>query len=174
MPDTAPAPSLIPAMLAAMPPAPPPAAPTDAATVQRVVEFFEALTPDSVARFGEFYTPDVWFKDPFNEVRGLAEVQRIFSHMYVTLHEPRFVITSRVIDGPRCFLTWDFKFRFKRFATSVEQTVRGGSHLKFAPGPDGLPRIAYHRDYWDAAEELYEKLPLVGALMRWLKRRANS
>jgi steroid delta-isomerase len=27
-----------------------------------------------------------------------------------------------------------------------------------------------HRDYWDAAEELYEKLPLVGALMRWLKR----
>ncbi len=31
-----------------------------------------------------------------------------------------------------------------------------------------------HRDYWDAAEELYEKLPGVGALMRWLKRRANS
>jgi steroid delta-isomerase len=30
-----------------------------------------------------------------------------------------------------------------------------------------------HRDYWDAAEELYEKLP-AGRLMRWLKRRANS
>jgi hypothetical protein len=24
------------------------------------------------------------------------------------------------------------------------------------------------------AEELYEKLPMVGALMRWLKKRANS
>ncbi|MCA0424309.1 MAG: nuclear transport factor 2 family protein, partial [Proteobacteria bacterium] len=35
-------------------------------------------------------------------------------------------------------------------------------------------RIAEHRDYWDAAEELYEKLPAIGALMRWLKRRANS
>ncbi len=35
-------------------------------------------------------------------------------------------------------------------------------------------RIAMHRDWWDAAEELYEKLPVVGALMRWLKRRANS
>jgi steroid delta-isomerase len=33
-----------------------------------------------------------------------------------------------------------------------------------------------HRDYWDAAEELYEKLPVLGALMRWLKqaRRANG
>jgi len=28
-----------------------------------------------------------------------------------------------------------------------------------------------HRDYWDAAEELYEHLPLVGSLLRWLKRR---
>ena len=35
-------------------------------------------------------------------------------------------------------------------------------------------RIVMHRDYWDVAEELYEKLPLIGALMRWLKRRANG
>jgi hypothetical protein len=48
--------------------------------------------------------------------------------------------------------------------------IRGGSHLKYAT--DG--RIALHRDYWDAAEELYEKLPGLGSLMRWLKRRANS
>ena len=31
-------------------------------------------------------------------------------------------------------------------------------------------RVNYHRgDYWDAAEELYEKLPLIGSLMYWLK-----
>jgi len=48
--------------------------------------------------------------------------------------------------------------------------VRGGSHLKL--NADG--QIEYHRDYWDAAEELYEKLPAVGSLMRWLKRRANQ
>jgi hypothetical protein len=34
--------------------------------------------------------------------------------------------------------------------------------------------VSVHRDYWDAAEELYEKLPLLGALMRWLKRQARS
>ena len=34
--------------------------------------------------------------------------------------------------------------------------------------------VTMHRDYWDAAEELYEKLPLLGGLMRWLKRRANT
>lgn len=44
------------------------------------------------------------------------------------------------------------------------------------PRPDELyadGRIAQHRDDWDAAEELYEKLPAIGALMRWLKRRAR-
>jgi hypothetical protein len=39
---------------------------------------------------------------------------------------------------------------------------------------DDEGRITLHRDYWDAAEELYEKLPLIGSLMRWLKKRSNS
>ena len=40
------------------------------------------------------------------------------------------------------------------------------------PDTDNAGRVAFHRDYWDAAEELYEKLPGLGGLMRWLKRRA--
>lgn len=146
---------------------------THAATdprVQRIVDFFETLQPDSVQRMGEFYSPDAYFKDPFNEVRGLADVQRIFSHMYVALHEPHFVVTNTVQQRDQCFIVWDFKFRFKRFDTVKVQTVRGCSHLQLAS--DG--RIAFHRDYWDAAEELYEKLPVIRVLMHWLKRRANT
>ena len=90
--------------------------------------------------------------------------------MYVALDNPHFVVIDRVVQGTQCFLVWDFKFRFKRFDTTTEQTVRGTSHLRFAA--DG--RISYHRDYWDAAQELYEKLPVVRVLMRWLKKRANS
>lgn len=138
--------------------------------VERIEAFFAALTPADVARMGDFYTADASFKDPFNEVRGLPEVQRIFSHMYVALDNPRFVITGRVVDGAQCFLVWEFRFAFRNFHKGVEQVVRGGSHMLLAP--DG--RIQAHRDYWDAAEELYEKLPLVGGLMRWLKKRANS
>ena len=138
--------------------------------VEKIVVFFETLTPQSVSRLGEFYTEDAFFKDPFNEVRGLKAVQRIFAHMFDALHEPRFVITARVVDGDQCFLSWDFHFRFKKFKPEACQTIRGATHIKFAA--DG--RVRFHRDYWDAAEELYEKLPVVGGLMRWLKKRANS
>jgi steroid Delta-isomerase len=138
--------------------------------VDRVVVFFESLQPSSVLHMGDFYSTRAYFKDPFNEVRGLADIQRIFNHMYASLDQPHFVVTDRVVQGDQCFLVWDFKFRFKRFDTTTLQIVRGTSHLRFAP--DG--RVSYHRDYWDAAEELYEKLPLVGGVMRWLKKRANS
>lgn len=138
--------------------------------VAEIARFFSSLQPADVQRMAEFYTPDAYFKDPFNEVRGVAEVQRIFSHMYVALDQPHFVVTGQLVDGAQCFLTWNFVFRFKRFDTTSWQTVRGGSHLLL----DAQGLIAHHRDYWDAAEELYEKLPGVGSVMRWLKRRANS
>ena len=67
------------------------------------------------------------------------------------------------------FLTWDFLFRMKRFSTE-EQCIRGATHIRFAN--DG--RVEFHRDYWDAAEELYEKLPVLGALMRGLKRMTRN
>ena len=136
----------------------------------RVVDFFEQLAPGSLDQLDTIYAPDAYFKDPFNEVRGLASIRQVFDHMYQSLERPRFVVTSCMVDGNACFLTWDFHFFFKRFDTQTLQTVRGGSHLRFNTG--GL--LEFHRDYWDAAEELYEKLPLVGALMRWLKKRARQ
>lgn len=138
--------------------------------LQAVADFFGSLSPADVDRIGVFYTSDARFKDPFNEVQGLGAIRAIFEHMFVALDEPRFVVTGGFAQGEEAFLTWDFVFRFKRFDTTTDQTVRGATHLRFAP--DG--RVALHRDYWDAAEELYEKLPVLGGLMRWLKRRANS
>ena len=35
-------------------------------------------------------------------------------------------------------------------------------------------RIFYHRDYFDAGQLLYEQVPLLGAVNRWLKRRTGS
>jgi len=136
--------------------------------VQRIVEAFERLQPADVERLGELYASNARFKDPFNEVQGVAAIQQVFRHMFTALIEPRFVIRDALCDGDQCFLSWDFLFRMRRFSGD-EQCIRGATHLRLAA--DG--RISEHRDYWDAAEELYERLPAIGTLMRWLKRRAN-
>ena len=143
--------------------------PLAAARVQALVEFFEGLKAGDVARLKDFYAADAYFKDPFNEVRGVPAIERIFLHMFQALEQPHFVVTGRVAQGLECFLVWDFRFRFRRFDTVSWQTVRGTSHVRL----NAQGQVEFHRDYWDAAEELYEKLPGVGALMRWLKRQAN-
>ncbi|MEO8155072.1 MAG: nuclear transport factor 2 family protein [Rhizobacter sp.] len=145
------------------------AAPTIDPRIARIVTLFEQLTPNDIERLGEFYAPAAYFKDPFNEVRGLPAIQHVFRHMYASLHEPRFVVRDVIVQGDQRFLSWDFVFRFKRFNGGL-QTARGGSQLQL----DAIGLITRHRDYWDAAEELYEKLPLIGSLMRWLKKRANG
>ena len=139
-------------------------------TFAEIAQFFETLTPQSVWQLKNYYSSTAQFKDPFNQVQGIQAIEQIFLHMYESLENPRFVITAQVVDGHQAFLTWDFKFRFKRFDTHTEQVVVGTTHLVL----DDQMRISLHRDYWDAAEELYEKLPWVGGLMRWLKKRANS
>jgi len=139
----------------------------------RVVAFFETIGPDDVARIRDLYSADAFFKDPFNEVQGVNAITPIFSHMFDALIQPRFVITQKVQQGEHCFVTWDFLFAMRKFEPNTTQTIRGASHLVFRL-EEGVWRVAIHRDYWDAAEELYEKLPVVGALMRWLKKRANS
>lgn len=139
----------------------------DQATVKRVVDYFQSLTPDSVADIGKFYTDDTYFRDPFNEVRGIVPVQHIFSDMFVRLHDPRFTVVETILDDKGAVLIWDFDFRIKTLKPDLPRRIHGLSHLRFAA--DG--RVSYHRDYWDAAGELYEQLPLIGSLMRWLKRR---
>ncbi len=137
--------------------------------VQRVIELFETLREADIARLDEFYQSAARFKDPFNDVVGVPAIQAVFRHMFKALDSPRFVITEAIAQGNQAMLTWDFHFRMRRFSTQP-QVIRGSTHLRFSR--DG--RISLHRDYWDAAEELYEKLPLIGALMRWLKRRATA
>jgi ketosteroid isomerase-like protein len=149
---------------------PPYTAPFTEEAVTRAIEFFEQLSPAGVASLASVYAPQAHFKDPFNDVQGVPAIEAVFAHMFEALEQPRFVVTGRVVQGTQCFLTWHFLFAFKGYQRGLTQTVRGASHLVL--GPDG--RITHHRDYWDAAEELYEKLPLLGTLMRWLQRRARG
>ena len=134
--------------------------------LQPLIDFYQQLTPEHIERMPELYSADAYFKDPFNEVRGVTAIQAIFRHMFQQLDSPRFVVTDRLTDAHGALLVWEFSFRVHRWRGKAIQTIRGASHLRF----DGDGKVNYHRDYWDAAEELYATLPLIGAIMRRLRR----
>lgn len=129
------------------------------------VAFYESLSPAALARLDAIYAVDASFRDPFNAVTGVAAIRRIFEHMYRQVDEPRFQVLARFRKDDEAMVVWSFRFRFK--GQAAEQCVEGTSRLRF----DGAGRVMLHRDYWDPAQGLYEKLPLIGMLMRWLRRR---
>jgi ketosteroid isomerase-like protein len=136
----------------------------DARTIH-VVQFFESFSREDLANLEAIYSPDASFKDPFNEVTGLAQIQAVYAHMFEALVDPRFEIKLAVTEGEHAFITWDFRFR--RQGQDRPMCLHGATYLSYAA--DG--RIDVHRDYWDTGEELYAKLPVIGAAVRWLMRR---
>ena len=141
---------------------------TPTLAVDALVAFFEDLSPETVARLPEYYANDAYFKDPFNEVRGVAPIERIFAHLFKQVSEPRFVVLERVVAENGALLVWEMHYRLPLWWGKGEmQVIRGASHLRF----DAHGKVVWHRDYWDAAEELYAQLPGVGWLMRLMKRK---
>lgn len=137
--------------------------------LRRLIDFFEHLTEQSVADMPSFYSINAYFKDPFNEVNSVEEITRIFSDMFQQVENPRFVVHTAFESENQVFMAWDFLFEMKRFKVGQVQCIKGSSHLQL--NQNGL--VQSHRDYWDTAEELYEKIPVLGGLMRWLKKQAG-
>ena len=133
---------------------------------ENVADFYASLRPVDLAGLESIYAADATFKDPFNQIQGIASIRRIFEHMFASVQTPRFVILGIVAEGDRAVLTWDFHF----MRSGAPMRIHGASMLMF----DTTGLIQQHRDYWDAAEELYEHLPVLGPLLRWIKRRLSA
>ena len=124
-------------------------------------QLFEQLSPLSLENFDDFFADDAVFRDPFNDVKGVAAIKNVFQHMYQVCEAPRFTVLSSVLSGDTAWLHWDFSFTHRQRSMQII----GASMVKFAD--DG--RVSMHIDYWDAASQLYEKLPVIGWLMAKLR-----
>jgi hypothetical protein len=142
--------------------------------LQRYVEFMTGLTPARLAELPAIVTDDMHFRDPFNDVVGRAHFGRCLEDMLHQLADLEIDVTHTAPLTPRRgadaqarhALWWRFSGRLVRFG-GRHWEVTGMAVVTLAA--DG--RVAEHLDYWDAAGGLYEELPLIGALMRWIRRR---
>ncbi len=135
--------------------------------VAQALAYLGSLTPSALVELGEVYADDVAFTDPFQSVQGLDAVRAIYAHMFEALEDPRFVVDECVRQGTVAYVHW--VFHFARAGHAMQ--IHGVSRLAWAQQADGCWRIVTHRDDWDAAHQLYEKLPVLGGILRLLKRR---
>jgi len=125
--------------------------------------YLETLTSETLKALPDYVTQGVHFKDPFNDVRGADEMGRVFRHMFDSVEGINFRVRHALSNGDTCLMAWRFEGRLK----GVPWAFDGTSVIKFAP--DG--RVSEHIDYWDAARNFYERLPVIGWLLARLRKR---
>lgn len=136
--------------------------------------FLEQLRPETLAGFDGLLADDVHFRDPFNDVTGAERVKRIFSTMLDDLDDLSVEVDSIALaptEGCRevGFLHWRMRGSLVRMSNKPFD-VTGVSRVEI--GEDG--RVCSHIDYWDVAAGLYEMLPVLGPVLRWLRRRLGE
>lgn len=134
--------------------------------VKAYVDFYEAPSPDKIPALATTLTSDIHFIDPFNDVRGEDKVIAILNKMFADVQNPRFDILDVIWSDKICFLRWDFFCHQKMLG---DWSFRGMSELHF----DQEGKIAAHYDYWDSGLHFYAKLPVIGAIVRTIIKRAS-
>lgn len=134
--------------------------------LERFRRFYDEFSPAWIARLEELYAPGFVFADPFHAVTGdFATLRTYFTRVLTALAETRFIVEDVATGEDGAYVRWRWEWRRK--PGDDLHVVPGVTHLRFAA--DG--RITHHRDLFDAAGGFYETLPVVGAMLRAIKRR---
>ena len=139
---------------------------TPAEKLQRYIEFLEGLDHAGLKNLEAHVTEDVRFQDPFHDTIGIAALRHIFEVLFTRVSDVRFHAGDRASFENGGFFSWSLEGSLRGKPWKVE----GLTEVKF--GEDG--RVSLHIEHWDAARQLYEHFPLIGPLLRHLRRRIAS
>lgn len=115
----------------------------------------------------ELFARNVYFKDPFNEVRGLADLERVYAKLFELHPDAVLRFHLHAGSGDTGYVEWHLHYTDK--GRPIQRN--GVSKLLF----DEQGKVRVQMDYWDSGEHYFRRLPMIGVLLNWLadKRRAK-
>lgn len=135
-------------------------------TLDAFCTFYNKLDKSSTKHLPKVYTDDIRFVDPLHEIEGVEALIDYFDALYANVSECHFDIGERQRQGDLAFLTWTMYLVHPKLARGRKTIVPGCSRLHFRDD-----RVCDHRDYFDAGALLYEQIPVLGGVIRKIKKR---
>ena len=126
---------------------------------------FHRLDAHSLHLLDELYNDRVVFQDPFRRIEGLPALRHYCGALYRDTISSSVVFEEECIGQDAAMLSWTLSFRHTRLNHGALIQVPGVSHLRYRD------KVHYHRDYFDGGALLYEHVPLLGSLVKAVKRR---
>lgn len=133
------------------------------------VDTYQQLSIDNLDLLANVYHQNIVFIDPMHQLTGFDSLKCYFDKLYQQLSYCQFKIEQVIVQDNEAAIYWQMSYQHPRLNSGSLVSVQGSSHLK----GEG-DKVIYHRDYIDLGAMLYEQLPLLGRIIRWLKVRAAS
>ena len=135
--------------------------------VDQLKSYYKDLHAADLSELHRIYADNVTFKDPVHTIQGLVDLEDYFQALCSDLSDCRFEFLDELVSEGSAYIKWVMHFRHPKLGNRLI-SVRGVSHLKFSD------RIDYQEDFYDMGAMLYEQLPLLGNVTRWLRHRLAS
>lgn len=137
--------------------------------LDKFISIYQSLSVDNLAGLAQLYHEDVIFQDPLHVISGFTELADYFDNLYQHVASCTFVINQVIRDGNQAGIYWTMTYVHKHLNGGKAISVEGHSIIM-----GDKDKVVYHRDYIDLGQMLYENVPVLGAIIRWLKRRINQ
>ncbi len=137
-------------------------------TLGRFKQLFNNLCAGNMAKLAGVYSEDISFTDPFSSAHGIDELTRYLTSAYANVISCSFDFGEPVVNGEDVCIPWVMHLKHKRIRKGKNVEVDGISQLVIRKD-----RVVSHRDYFDIGQLLYENLPLMGGVIRWIRNQAG-
>ena len=132
-------------------------------------KIFNELRDNNLEILDNYYHPDAFFVDPIGSHQGIADIKKYYGNVYQGVEEVSFEFKSEIGSNNKYFFPWVMKLKTPKLNDGKMFEVIGGSEIHFK---DGL--VIYHRDYFDMGEFIYERISVIGFIVKKIKERLKT
>ena len=129
--------------------------------------FYQEANSSSVERMDRIYTQDIEFRDPLHTILGILTLKSYVKNLYASSEYVLFEYTDEQHGENSATITWNMKFSNPALAGGKMITLRGITQIRFTD------RIYYQEDFYDLGAMLYQHIPVLGAIIRFVNSRVR-
>lgn len=142
--------------------------PEEAQAIARFTDFVREWQPETIVESVQaVYAEDAYFNDTVKELNTNGAIAHYLAESLEATEIVRIEVVDVARSGVDYYYRWVMDIKFRNLNNGAWTQSEGMSQIRF--NREG--KIVLHRDFWDAAGGLFAYMPVVGSLLKWIKRR---
>ncbi len=113
------------------------------------------------------YAPDAFLNDTLKTIHGAPAIRDYFIKTAQGLESMTVVFNDVAISGQNYYFRWIMETRMKHLARGKTVRTIGVTMVRF----DSDGRVLIHQDFWDSAQGVWDHVPVLGAVIRWIQQK---